>query len=59
NVGRVFDDSDICLQNAKISTFGSQAEDVFYVAGGDDRPLSEEKQGELRQALIHTLDASD
>jgi [protein-PII] uridylyltransferase len=58
NVGRVFDDSEVILQNAKIATFGSQAEDVFYVTGKDDRPLSEEQQGELRQALIQTLDAS-
>ena len=57
NVGRVFDDSEVLLQNAKIATFGSQAEDVFYVSGRDDRPLTEEQQGELREALIHTLDA--
>jgi [protein-PII] uridylyltransferase len=58
NVGRVFDDLGIILQNAKIATFGSQAEDAFYVTGRDDRPLTGEQQGELRQALIHTLDAS-
>jgi len=58
NVGQVFDDLDIILQNAKIATFGSQAEDAFYVTGSDDRPLTGEQQGELRQALIHTLDAS-
>lgn len=58
NVGRVFDDLGIILQNAKIATFGSQAEDAFYVTGNDDRPLTGEQQGELRQALIHTLDAS-
>jgi len=58
NVGRVFDDLGIILQNAKIATFGSQAEDAFYVTGSDDRPLTGEQQGELRQALIHTLDAS-
>ncbi|MEN8763128.1 MAG: [protein-PII] uridylyltransferase, partial [Thiogranum sp.] len=57
NVGQVFDDSDVSLQNAKIATFGSQAEDVFYVSGRDDRPLTEEQQDELRETLIHSLDA--
>ena len=57
NVGQVFDDYDVSLQNAKIATFGSQAEDVFYVSGRDDKPLSEEQQGELREALVQTLDA--
>jgi [protein-PII] uridylyltransferase len=56
SVGRVFDDSEVLLQNAKIATFGSQAEDVFYVSGRDDRPLSEEQQLALREALINTLD---
>jgi len=59
NVGLVFDDSEVLLQNAKIATFGSQAEDVFYVSGRDDRPLSEEQQGALREALIHTLDVPE
>jgi [protein-PII] uridylyltransferase len=58
NVGQLFDDLGVVLQNAKIATFGSQAEDVFYVTDRDDRPLSDEQQDELREALIQTLDAS-
>jgi [protein-PII] uridylyltransferase len=57
NVGQVFDDSDVSLQNAKIATFGSQAEDVFYVTGSGDRPLTGEQQEALREALIRALDA--
>ncbi len=58
NVGRLFDDLGIILQTAKIATFGSQAEDVFYVTAKDDSPLTKKQQGELREALIQTLDAA-
>jgi [protein-PII] uridylyltransferase len=58
NVGRVFDDADVSLQNAKIATFGSQAEDAFYVTGRDDRPLTGQQHDELREALVRALDAS-
>jgi len=56
NVGKVFHTCGIKLQNAKVATFGSQAEDVFYVTSRDGGPLSEEEQGELRELLIKTLD---
>jgi [protein-PII] uridylyltransferase len=55
-VGKVFHTCGIKLQNAKVATFGSQAEDVFYVTSRDDGPLSEEQQGELRELLIKALD---
>jgi [protein-PII] uridylyltransferase len=55
-VGKVFHTCGIKLQNAKVATFGSQAEDVFYITSRDDGPLSEEQQGELRELLIKTLD---
>jgi len=56
NVGKVFDDCGVKLQNAKVATFGSQAEDVFYVTSRSGEPLSEEEQGELRERLIQELD---
>ncbi len=56
NVGRIFYHCGVRLQNAKIATFGSQAEDVFYVTSNEGEPLSEEQQGELREALIEALD---
>ncbi|HHH44401.1 MAG TPA: [protein-PII] uridylyltransferase [Gammaproteobacteria bacterium] len=56
NVGRIFYRCGVKLQNAKIATFGSQAEDVFYVTSNEGEPLSEEQQGALREALIEALD---
>ncbi|MFQ5644207.1 MAG: [protein-PII] uridylyltransferase [Thiogranum sp.] len=56
NIGKVFYRCGVKLQNAKIATFGSQAEDVFYVTSDSDEPLSEEAQGRLREALIEALD---
>ncbi|HFD79385.1 MAG TPA: [protein-PII] uridylyltransferase [Gammaproteobacteria bacterium] len=56
SVGQVFHAQGIDLQNAKIATFGTQAEDVFYVTGRDGGPLGEEEQQQLRERLIRTLD---
>lgn len=55
-VGRVFFANDVDLQSAKIATFGSQAEDVFYITGRDGRTLDAAQQDALRQALIEALD---
>ncbi len=57
NVGKVFHRCGVKLQNAKVATFGSQAEDVFYITSRDGGPLSEEEQGELREQLIKELDS--
>ena len=55
-VGRVLYNNGIQLQNAKIATFGSQAEDVFYVSSNDGGTLSEEQEKRLREELIAALD---
>ena len=59
DVGKVFHSCGVNLQNAKVATFGSQAEDVFYIASRDGGPLSEEQQGELREQLIKALDQDE
>jgi [protein-PII] uridylyltransferase len=56
-VGRVFYKQGIILQNAKISTLGSQAEDVFYVVNSNGKALDENEKHVLREALVETLDA--
>jgi len=56
NVGKVFNACGVNLQNAKVATFGSQAEDVFYITSENNGPLSEQQQGELREQLIKVLD---
>jgi [protein-PII] uridylyltransferase len=58
-VGRVLHDCGAQLQNAKIATFGSQAEDVFYVTGRDGGPLTDGEQETLRTRLIEALDQAD
>jgi [protein-PII] uridylyltransferase len=58
-VGRVFHAARVQLQNAKIATFGSQAEDVFYVTGPDGGLLTESQQQELSRQLVAALDQSD
>ena len=55
-VGRVFFKNGVQLQNAKIATFGSQAEDVFFVTDLKGRPLTDEQQAHLRGELKRTLD---
>jgi len=56
DVGKVFHSCGVNLQNAKVATFGSQAEDVFYITGRNSGPLREEEQGNLQEQLIKALD---
>jgi [protein-PII] uridylyltransferase len=55
-VGRVFFETGVDLQSAKIATFGSRAEDVFFVTDLQGRPLGEAQQEALREALIKALE---
>ena len=52
---QVFHAQGVNLQNAKVATFGSQAEDVFHVTNRDNLPLTEAEQNSLRDQLIETL----
>ena len=58
-VGRVFYNNGVQLQNAKIATFGSQAEDVFFVTNAQGHTLTDEQQDKLRSDLVQALDSSD
>ncbi|MFP5505828.1 MAG: [protein-PII] uridylyltransferase [Gammaproteobacteria bacterium] len=55
-VGRAFSACGVRLQNARIATFGSRAEDVFYVTDTRNRPLTPDDQERLRARLIENLD---
>jgi [protein-PII] uridylyltransferase len=57
-VGQVFYEQGVVLQNAKIATFGSRAEDVFFVTDKKGNALDAESQKNLREALIEALDQS-
>jgi [protein-PII] uridylyltransferase len=54
-VGSAFSACGVRLQNARIATFGSRAEDAFYVTDRHNRPLQEEDQNCLRTQLLDSL----
>lgn len=59
-VARALSDCNVTLHNAKIGTFGSRVEDVFYVTDKDNRPLQDPKQMDcLRDTLIRNLDGEE
>ncbi|WP_333688108.1 [protein-PII] uridylyltransferase [Methylococcus capsulatus] len=52
-VGQAFMRTGIRLHNAKISTVGSRAEDIFFITDREDRPLNgEADRAALRRVLI-------
>lgn len=55
-VGQAFTRMGLRLYNAKISTIGSRAEDLFYVTDQHDRPLTDEAQkARLADVLIELV----
>jgi len=59
HVGQIFYEQGIVIQNAKVATFGSKAEDVFFVTDKNGDTLDAESQTKLREALIEALDQTD
>ncbi len=55
-VGYTFARCGIRLQNAKVTTLGERADDVFFVTNADNQPLDTEQQQHLQDALIELLD---
>ncbi|WP_435104704.1 [protein-PII] uridylyltransferase [Arhodomonas sp. AD133] len=58
-VGYTFARCGIRVQNAKIATIGERAEDVFFITGPENSPLTAEQQGTLKQALLEIVDDDD
>ncbi len=54
-VGRAFSLSGVRLDNARISTIGSRAEDIFYLTGHDHLPLKDAAQLEMLKDTILSL----
>jgi [protein-PII] uridylyltransferase len=56
-VGQAFMDCGARLQNAKISTFGARAEDIFFVTNKQNQPISDEaSQALLRECILNYLE---
>ena len=55
-IGRAFNQLDIQLHDAKITTIGSRAEDMFYVTNQDDLPIEDEQTKQsIRDTIMHYL----
>ena len=55
-VGKVFMREKIVLHGARIVTVGERAEDVFYIADSDDKPLDAAARVRVHSALVDVLD---
>ena len=53
SIGRAFADCDIKLLNARITTLGSRAEDVYYITDWNGQPLSDTLISECLEKAIH------
>lgn len=52
NIGLAFTELDIQLHNAKITTIGSRAEDMFYITDMDSLPIKDETKKQELKARI-------
>ena len=57
-IGWSLADQGVRLQNAKISTFGERAEDVFFVTDADNRPLPPQRLDTIRTILKNDIVAA-
>jgi [protein-PII] uridylyltransferase len=57
-IGQIFENQGVALQNAKILTIGERAEDVFFVTTQQNHPLSSEMETKLGEALREGLKES-
>jgi [protein-PII] uridylyltransferase len=58
-IGRAFVKKDIHLHNAKITTIGSRAEDMFYITDNRSQPITDPvKQEQIREEILKMLGAT-
>ena len=56
NIAQVFQQLQINIHSAKITTFGEKADDVFTLSNSDNLALSEEEKQELADKLTQEID---
>ncbi|APZ43240.1 [protein-PII] uridylyltransferase [Acidihalobacter ferrooxydans] len=59
-IGQALIASKLRIHNARITTIGAQADDIFYVTEEDDSLLTDTgRQAEVKRAILQALDAND
>lgn len=58
SLARIFLQYDIELKNAKITTLGERAEDVFLITNREAQAIAEDTQQALKTAIIEALDVN-
>ncbi len=57
-IGRAFVQKNIHLHNAKITTIGSRAEDMFYITDNRSQPITDPaRQEQIREEILKMLDS--
>ncbi len=59
SIGRILNENQLQLHNARISTFGARAEDLFYITDANGEPLDIIVKEVLRNTVINELDSSN
>ena len=59
SIGRTLNELDLQLHNARISTFGARAEDLFYITDANGELLDVTAKEILRNTVINVLDSSE
>ena len=57
SIGKVLREQHYCIHNARISTFGARAEDLFYITNEDGDMLDAMAKEVLRNIVINELDS--
>ena len=56
SVGRAFMECGVRLQNAKITTLGARAEDIFYITNRENTALNNDQQAHLQTTILRYID---
>lgn len=56
NIGEVFQKEKISIHNAKITTFGEKADDVFIISTAENNALTEQEKEALAIRLVEDID---